>query len=235
MQGFEPALIAPDRSTVASFLSGQGYRTAIIGKWHLDFQYLDPDSQKPLKRGKKGSLPPVGSTIPDGPITRGFDYYHGFHHARDMQAVIENDRVIVHDTEINMLPRLTRKAVEYIEAQTAEGSVPFFLYLPLGSPHTPIVPAKAWQGKSPLGKYGDFVMQTDAALGAVLDALDRNGLADNTLVFFSSDNGCSKAANIPALEAKGHYPSVYMRGSKSDLWDGGHRISFIVVGAEKAR
>ncbi len=226
VEGFSPCLIAADRPTVAGFLKSQGYHTAIIGKWHLDFQYLDPVSGVPLKKMKNG-IPPVGATIPDGPVTRGFDYYHGFHHARDMKAVIENDAVIAHDDEINMLPRLARKAVEYIDARANDQS-PFFLYVALGSPHTPIVPSPEWQGKSGLGEYGDFVMQTDAAVGTILDALDKKDLANDTLVIFSSDNGCSKAADIPALEARGHYPSADMRGSKADLWDGGHRVPFIV-------
>ncbi|HAZ00225.1 MAG TPA: arylsulfatase [Opitutae bacterium] len=228
VQGFAPCLIAPDRLTVAGLLKRQGYATAIFGKWHLDFQYQDPVSGETLKRIKK-QPPPVGANIPDGPVSRGFDSYHGFHHAGNMKAVIENDTVIVHDDEINMLPRLTRKAVEYIDARAADASgQPFFLYVPLGSPHTPIVPSKEWQGKSELGPYGDFVMQTDATVGAITDALEKNGLADNTLLIFTSDNGCSKAAGIPALRKKGHHVSAQYRGSKADSWEGGHRVPFMV-------
>ena len=228
--GYKPCLIAPDRLTVAGLLQKQGYATAILGKWHLDFQYQDPVSGEMLKRPhrKLKKMPPVGSKIPDGPVSRGFDTYHGFHHAGDMQAVIENDTVIVHEDEINMLPRLTRKAVEYIDARAKSPDQPFFLYVPLGSPHTPIVPSKEWQGKSELGPYGDFVMQTDATVGAITDALEKNGFADNTLLIFTSDNGCSKAANIPALRKQGHIVSAQYRGSKADLWEGGHRVPFLV-------
>ncbi|MDA7658041.1 sulfatase-like hydrolase/transferase, partial [Verrucomicrobia bacterium] len=140
---------------------------------------------------------------------------------------IENDRVIDHDDEINMLPRLTRKAVEYIDSQ-ASNKKPFFLYVPLGSPHNPIVPSPEWQGKSNLSPHADFVMQTDHVVVAVSKALDRQGLTDNTLVIFTSDNGTSRAAGIDKLEAQGHFPSAHLRGSKADLWDGGHRIPFIV-------
>lgn len=228
--GYKPCLIAPDRLTVAGLLQKQGYATAILGKWHLDFQYQDPVSGEMLKRPhrKLKKMPPVGSKIPDGPVSRGFDTYHGFHHAGDMQAVIEDDTVIVHEDEINMLPRLTRKAVEYIDARAKSPDQPFFLYVPLGSPHTPIVPSKEWQGKSELGPYGDFVMQTDATVGAITDALEKNGFADNTLLIFTSDNGCSKAANIPALRKQGHTVSAQYRGSKADLWEGGHRVPFLV-------
>jgi arylsulfatase A-like enzyme len=161
-------------------------------------------------------------------VHRGFDYYHGFHHAGDMEGVIENDTVIAHENEIHMLPRLTRKAVEYIDNRAMiDDDQPFFLYVPYGSPHTPILPTEAWQGKSGLGDYADFVMETDAGFGAILDALDRNGLAKNTLVIFSADNGCSKAAKISSLQEQGHYPSAHLRGSKADLWEGGHRVPFI--------
>ena len=168
-----------------------------------------------------------GARIPDGPIHRGFDYYHGFHHARNMEAVIENDRVIEHDDVINMLPRLTKASVEYIDSRAGKDQ-PFFLYVPLGSPHTPIVPTPEWEGKSGLGKYGDFVMQTDNVVGAISAALKKRALTDNTLVIFTSDNGCSKAAGIKELAQKGHLVSAHLRGSKADIWDGGHRIPFIV-------
>ncbi|MGB7325108.1 MAG: arylsulfatase [Rubripirellula sp.] len=228
VQGFAPNLIVEDRPTVASFLKTQGYHTGIIGKWHLNFQYVDPATGSPIKKPRKKAPAPVGSTIPDGPVQRGFDYFHGFHHAGSMKCVIENAKVIAHDDEINMLPRLTRKAVEFIDERSAKKEKPFFLYVPLGSPHTPILPTKEWQGKSGLGDYADFVMQTDARVGAIADALQRNHFADNTLVIFSSDNGCSKAANFKNLESHGHFPSANMRGSKADIWDGGHRVPFIV-------
>ncbi len=224
--GFAPCLIAPDRPTVASFLKSHGYHTAIIGKWHLDFEYLDPDTGNRYHQADY-QLPPVGARVPDGPIHRGFDYYHGFHHARNIEAVIENDRVIVHDDPINMLPRLTRKSVEYIESRAGRDQ-PFLLYVPLGSPHTPIVPSKPWQGRSNLGSYGDFVMETDNAVVEITQALEKHGFAANTLVIFTSDNGCSRAADIPGLAAQGHLVSAHLRGSKADIWDGGHRVPFIV-------
>lgn len=224
--GFAPSLIDAKRQTVAGFLKAQGYHTAAIGKWHLDFEYVNGETGEKYKK-KKNASPPVGSRIPDGPIHRGFDYYHGFHHARNMKAVIENDRVIEHDDVINMLPRLTKKSVEYIDSRAGKDQ-PFFLYLPLGSPHTPIVPTPEWQGKSGLGKYGDFVMQTDNVLGEVTAALKRHGMEQNTLIIFTSDNGCSKAADIKGLARQGHLVSAHMRGSKADIWDGGHRIPFIV-------
>ncbi len=229
--GFEPSLIAEDRPTVASFLHNAGYFTAAIGKWHLNFEYLDPISGQPYRAKDfakpPNDKPPIGAKIPDGPIDRGFDSYHGFHHARDMEAVIEGDTVVEHDVVINMLPRLERKAVEFIDSRRGSHQ-PFFLYLPLGSPHTPIVPSPQWQGKSGLGEYADFVMQTDQVILAVCEALERNQMTDKTLFIFTSDNGCSKAARIDQLASLGHFVSGPYRGSKADIWDGGHRIPFIV-------
>ncbi len=224
--GFAPSLIDEDRITVAGFLKKNGYATAIVGKWHLDFEYLDPKSGEAYTQ-KQHKTPPVGAKIPDGPIHRGFDYFHGFHHARNMEAVIEDDRVIAHDPVVNMLPRLTEKSVAYIESRAGKKQ-PFFLYIPLGSPHTPIVPSPAWEGKSGLGKYGDFVMQTENVVGEVTKALEKIGATDNTLIIFTSDNGCSKAAGIDQLRRQGHLVSAHLRGSKADIWDGGHRVPFIV-------
>jgi len=224
--GYAPCLIDSDRPTVQGFLQQLGYHTAIIGKWHLNFQYTDQQTGQLLKQSDHKN-PPVGAEIPDGPLARGFHFFHGFHHARDMESVIENDRVIAHDETVNMLPRLTKQSVRYIESR-AGSEQPFFLYVPLGSPHTPIVPSAEWQGRSGLGDYGDFVMQTDHALGEILDALDRTQKTKNTLIVFTSDNGCSKAADIPALARQGHLVSAHLRGSKADLWDGGHRVPMIV-------
>ncbi|MBI1372364.1 MAG: sulfatase-like hydrolase/transferase [Phycisphaera sp.] len=247
--GHADPLIAADRLTVASMLRQQGYNTAIIGKWHLNYNYVNPDGAKAAgvaPNGEDGDDSPVqkkkgkreggnagvrvGTMIPDGPVTRGFDYFFGFHHAREMRWLVENDRIIKDLPTIEMLPLLTKKAVSYINEHAAEAKAgkPFFLYIPWSAPHTPIDPAPQWQGKSGISPYADFVMQTDWSTGQVLGALDANGLTDNTLVIFTSDNGCSKAANFKTLNAAGHYPSADMRGSKADIWDGGHRVAFFV-------
>lgn len=129
-----------------------------------------------------------------------------------------------------VLPALTKRAVETIDKQAADAKSgkPFFIYMPLNSPHTPILPTKEWQGKSGLNLYADFVMETDDAIGQVISALERNGIADNTLVIVTSDNGCSPSADYPTLLAKGHNPSGDYRGNKADIYDGGHRVPFLV-------
>jgi arylsulfatase A-like enzyme len=180
--------------------------------------------------------------IKDGPLQHGFDQYLGIAASLDMPpfAFIEDDHFPERPTTrktwvrtgpaapgfeaVEVLPTLTRKAVEFIRGR---GKEPFFLYLALTSPHTPIVPSPKWRGKSGLGPYADFVMQTDASVGEVFAALHDAQVEAKTLVIFTSDNGCSPAAKVADLESQGHFPSANLRGYKSDIWDGGHRIPFI--------
>ena len=193
--------------------------------------------------------------IANGPTSVGFDWYFGISASLDMvpYVFIENDRVtavpkldrsfpMITDREnggqtrkgpaaegfeaVDVLPTLAAKAAGWI-ATTAKSGRPFFLYLPLNAPHTPINPSPKWQGKSGLNAYGDFVMEVDAAIGEVLEALDKAGVAGNTLVIFTSDNGCSPAAKLPELREKGHDPCAGLRGHKADIFEGGHRVPFI--------
>ncbi|MEI6865325.1 arylsulfatase [Flavicella sp.] len=223
-------LIAKDRLTVPVLLKGVGYNTAAIGKWHLGFKFVD-DHGKALQiyDDKKVIGPPIGATVPDGPITRGFDSYIGFHHSRVMKTIIENDKVIAKMAPVKMLQFLADHTERYIE-KAANKKEPFFLYLALNSPHSPVVPSEKWQGKSGMGAYADFVMETDDVVGRVLSALKKNDIEDNTIVFFTSDNGCSyPASKAQKLEDKyGHFVSGDFRGAKSDIWEGGHRVPFIV-------
>ena len=229
-QEFEP-LITADQLTVPALLKMAGYHTAAMGKWHLGFALTDEEGNPvDVYHGKKRPDPaPVGSIVPDGPVTRGFDTYLGFHHSASMETVIKDDRVIDNMPTIQMLEFLGDHASTYI-ADKAKGESPFFLYLALNSPHSPIVPSEPWQGKSGMGAYCDYVMETDDVIGRVLDALNKNGIAENTIVFVTSDNGCSyPAAKGGKLEKEfGHYPSAQYRGSKSDIWEGGHRVPFFV-------
>lgn len=196
--------------------------------------------------------------IKNGPTSVGFDEYFGISASLDMVpfTYIENDRVTKLPTEdrgfelmfgrgkpmtrlgpaapgfedADVLPDLTNKAIEIIgrHAHDAIHGKPFFLYLPYASPHTPIHPKGDWLGKSGLNPYADFVMQQDFAIGKLLDTLDKHGLTDNTLVIFTSDNGCSPQAKFDELLAKGHNPSYVFRGHKADIYEGGHRVPFLV-------
>ena len=229
LNGYSRPLIAAGRLTVPAFLRQHGYHTACIGKWHL---------------GMGLAKSPDDLTIANGPTTRGFDAFFGISASLDMPpyTFLEGDRVTVAPTArkkflregpaapgfeaVDVLPALTRRATDHIARRAAAGR-PFFLYLALTAPHTPIVPAAEWRGRSGLNPYADFVMQTDAGVGRVLAALDEAGIAANTLVIFTSDNGCAPAAGLDALERMGHFPSARRRGFKSDIWDGGHRIPFL--------
>lgn len=226
--GNDDPLIAADQLTLPSMLKQQGYTTACLGKWHLG--YLADPAPRGGGSGTGNAGPPVGARITGGPTTRGFDYFWGCSNARTMSSLVENDRVIESLPPVEMLPRLTQRAVDYIESRTpdAQGGRPFFLYVALTSPHLPIVPSPEWVGKSRVGAYGDFVMQTDDAIGRILSALDRHGLSADTLVIVTSDNGCAIQAGVGQLEEQGHFASAHYRGYKTDAWEGGHRVPFFV-------
>ncbi len=221
--------------TVPEFLKQHGYQTALIGKWHLGYSYRFPAGSTGLKNITtekpygtfKIKAAPVGSKIVDGPINHGFDEFHGFHHAREMHSWTKNDEVVETIPLDQVITRATEHSIRFIEEQS-KTTKPFFLYLALGSPHTPIVPSDAWVGKSGINTYADFVMESDHATVRVLQTLDRLGIADNTLVFFTADNGCSPEANIKELLQKGHDPNYTLRGHKADAWDGGHRVPYVV-------
>ena len=214
------SLIAEDRLTMARMLKQKGYHTAIFGKWHLGMLF---DGKKEAKEVA------IGSNVTDGPIDAGgFDAFHGFHHARQIKIWIDNDTVTEHIEPIEMLPKLCAGAVDYINGRKGKKQQ-FFLYVPWSSPHSPVVPSAKWQGKSGLNAHADFVMQTDDCYGQVIQALRDNNMLDNTLVICSSDNGTSAPTSKKTdLEKMGHFPSGDLRGSKADIWDGGHRVPFIV-------
>ena len=190
--------------------------------------------------------------IPGGPTSVGFDEYFGTDVPNwPPYCFIENDRTLgtpsqfasptlfgrnqasqqgpaVTDWTLEpILPRLTQRACDFI-ARESKSKTPFLLYLPLTAPHTPLSVNKAWKGKSGLNLYADFVLETDAMVGQVLDSIDKHGLTDNTLVLFTSDNGCAHYIGVQELEKKGHFPSGPFRGYKSDAWEGGHRVPFLV-------
>ncbi len=222
--GSDAPLIGARQLTVGEMLREQGYKTACVGKWHLGFEFSNA-ANGAAKKAKGRSGAPVGTRITDGPVTRGFDEFWGCSNARTMESLIEGDRVIESLPPVEMLPRLTRRAEEFIRTNAEN---PFFLYVALTSPHTPIVPSPEWKGRSPLGEYADFVMQTDEAVGRILASLEQHDIAEKTLVIFTADNGCSPQAGVRALEENGHFASAGFRGYKSDIWEGGHRVPFFV-------
>lgn len=188
-----------------------------------------------------------------GPVDQGFDYYFGDGTINfPPYAFIENDRLIKEPTEYltlgrrstkegnwefrpgpmvkgwdpyQVLPTLEEKAVAYIQRQ--EAGQPFFLYFALPSPHAPIIPNEEFVGKTQAGGYGDFVYQTDHVAGQVLNALAEKGLAENTLVIFTSDNGPERYA-YPRIQNHQHVSMGPLRGLKRDIFEGGHRVPFVM-------
>jgi len=118
--------------------------------------------------------------------------------------------------------------LNFIE-ENAGKEQPFFVYMPLPAPHTPILPTEQFKGKSGLeNPYGDFVIMVDWVVGQVMNALEENGVAENTILIFTTDNGCSPQADFEQLASKGHDPSHVFRGHKADIYEGGHRVPFVV-------
>ncbi len=231
-------LIAEGRLTVAEMLRREGYATACIGKWHLGWDWP-----------RKGQQVDFTQPIRQGPTTRGFDHFFGTDAPNYPPfCFIENDRTVGLPTaqlteeqrrqrlragpvlpgwELEaILPTITGKACEFITKQ-AKGGKPFFLYFPLTSPHSPVVPSKEWKGRSGLDVRADFVMETDWAVGEVLAALDNAGIGKHTLVILTSDNGPTGGASR-RLEKNNHDTTAGLRGAKTDIFEGGHRVPFIV-------
>lgn len=190
--------------------------------------------------------------IPGGPVTRGFDLYFGTDVPNwPPYCFIENDRTLGIPTEFlapeyflnhqaskqgpalkdwkleGILPALGDRTIQFI-GESVQKKTPFLLYMPLTSPHTPLAVNPEWKDKSHLNLFADFVMETDAVVGRVLNALEKSAAADNTLVVFTADNGCAPYIGVKDLEKLGHYPSGPLRGYKADAWEGGHRVPFIV-------
>lgn len=248
--GMGKPLIPTERLTVARFMKQHGYRTGVVGKWHLGLGWKKlPGGEK--RQAEEGPTKGEGWDVDysqradGGPLALGFDTSFIIPASLDMFPF-----VYLRDDKPTQLATVTKKwgragpAAKDFEADqclrdfarearafiagSAAQKKPFFLYLPLTSPHTPIVPSPEWQGKSELGPYGDFVMETDWVVGEVLAELDKQGVAKDTLLVFTTDNGCSPAAKIPDLEAKGHFPNGKLRGAKADIFEGGHRVPFVV-------
>lgn len=256
LSGWSSHLVEPGRVTVASYLKNHGYHSAMIGKWHLGWDWGTGDG-RPADLGEEKNLGWNPETVDyrkpilNGPDACGFDYYYGICGSLDMApyVYVESGRVTAlpdRETEDtnkftwwrkgptgsdfrhdDVLPNFTRRSVAYIEERARTGE-PFFLYLPLNAPHTPILPSPEFQGKSGTNPYGDFCLHVDDTVGQVMAALDRCGIADNTIVIFTSDNGCSDQADFPQLAALGHHPSYVFRGHKFDIYEGGHRIPLII-------
>ncbi|QDV36768.1 sulfatase family protein [Tautonia plasticadhaerens] len=240
--GYSPALIEPDRLTVASLLRSRGYDTMGVGKWHLGLgDEPTTDFAHPLR---------------PGPLTAGFDSYFGIPASLDMPpyVFIRDDGLVAPPTgtigdsahrrqgdggfwrggaiapgfrHVDVMPEIEREAVEFLEGRgDPPPDRPFFLFVACSAPHTPWLPTDPHLGRGGAGYYGDFTAQVDATIGRILDALDESGIADETIVILTSDNG----AHWPEfdVERHDHRANGPWRGQKADIHEGGHRVPLIV-------
>ena len=244
LSGTSGPLMDRDRETIASLARKQDYKTACVGKWHLGLGWVRKDE------GKKKTID-YTQELTDSPLDHGFDYFYGIAASLDMPPYvwIENRKATALPTESIQpnkelldfwrggvkapgfemeqgLPRIAMKAADYISKQAKDQ--PFLLYVAFPSPHKPVLPLERFKGKSKAGDYGDYVVETDWAVGNIIDALKEKGLYENTLVIFTSDNGSFANMEKYGVRDFGHSPCGELRGGKADIWEGGHRVPFIV-------
>lgn len=234
-------LIRPDETTIASLCKDVGYRTAMVGKWHLGFDE---------SRG-------YDERLPGGPVDCGFDSFFGIRASTDIPPYfyIRGDRAVAPPTEKiearnspgwtkiqgefwraggiapglklkDVLPKFTAEAVRVIQSHAPQASTkPLMLYVAYPAPHTPWLPEEKFRGQSGAGMYGDFMMMVDEQIGKVLQALDDAKMTEDSLVVFSSDNGPTWYEQD--VERFGHDSSGGLRGMKADAWEAGHRVPLI--------
>ncbi|MEN7547743.1 sulfatase [Rapidithrix thailandica] len=193
-----PKGMHPEEYTLAEGLKDAGYKTGMFGKWHLGnlHEYL--------------------------PVQHGFDEYLGLPYSNDMippkfpdiALFQNNDTLELNPDQTKLTKMYTERAVNFIKGNKKD---PFFLYLPYAMPHVPLMPGKDFQGKSMRGKYGDVVEEIDWSVGQILETLQQEGLAENTLVFFTSDNGPWIIKDIEGGSAG------LFRDGKGSTWEGGMR------------
>ena len=249
LQGNSEPLLEKDRVTVAEFLKEAGYRTGMVGKWHLGLGW---SKLKKNRTAESGPTEGVGwgldysATVARGPLAEGFDEDFIISASLDMPPFVylRNDKATAipkvtktwvrpgaaaADFEaVNCVRDFAKESRDFIRRSAEAKDKPFVLYLPLSSPHTPVVPSEAWKGKSGIGDYGDFLMETDWVVGEVLAELEAQGVAKNTLLVFTSDNGFAPYVGLKEQVAKGHKPVGDLRGAKADVYEGGHRVPFLV-------
>ncbi len=248
--GFIGLRFSPETFTIADLMGQAGYRTGYVGKWHLGTKMATRDGEiqnennvdytQPLLAGPNdygwhstfvlpGSLDMYPYAFAKDGVWQGtVDAKKGwsaFNRVGDAERDFEDHQV---------LESFYRQAEHFIDRQ--DSTTPFFLYLALTAPHTPTSPSKEFLGKSKLGVYGDFVMEVDHGVQRVVEALEKNGLRDETLIIFTSDHGPAPYAGntlratpgqIHDLERAGHFSSGPYRGYKFSVYEGGLRVPMI--------
>jgi arylsulfatase A-like enzyme len=188
--------LAPEARTMAEVFKGAGYRTAICGKWH------------------------IGNTEEMHPLRQGFDFAYFIKMSNNQTKELWRDDTLAEKPFDNrrLSGQFTREAITFIRASASQ---PFFLYLPYTAPHFPAQAHPDWDGKSQLQAYGDVVEELDARVGEILAALEDTGVADNTILVFTSDNGPEPGQRQWATAAP-------HRGLKWSALEGGTRVPCIL-------
>lgn len=243
-------LIEPDRATVAKTLREAGYKTAYFGKWHLGWGNVDPAK----RRTHRAEIDWNAAEVKPGVLEAGYDMFFGspFSH-NEPPLVFMQDRAVFKGDPNDPLEIVGPEVEKYFGYGTSRGAKaahearptdrideivadkaasfikanapgPFYLNIAFVSPHVPIAPAPEFKQSSEAGAYGDYVVMLDHCVGRVLDALNQAGVADNTLVIFTSDNG---AILHKEVHATGHRANAARLGQKTDAWLGGVNVPFI--------
>lgn len=253
LNGYSQPLLEEGRPTVASVLQEGGYQTAIFGKWHLglswaraedEIDFTQQVSGVPNENGFDTSfIIPASLDFPpyvflrDGIVTAEVTSEQS---GQSFPAFLRKGPIADDLVMDDALDRIISEANAWIREQVATEQ-PFFLYLPLTAPHKPVLPHARFRGATGLGDYADFVVQVDAAVGEVLRTLDETGVANETMVIVTSDNGSfmyriddpAQSSHELDLTVQGYHPEVHranglLRGTKADIWEAGHRVPFLV-------
>lgn len=250
--GYGKPLIEEDRATLGTVMQSAGYKTSIVGKWHLGLGL----------HGDEKSLD-LSKPLSHHPGMLGFDHSFIIPASLDFPPYVyfRNGEATTTDTieqsAVNFpaytrkgpraadfdlrgcLDRLTDEAVAVI-GEMKNSDRPTFLYFPLTAPHKPVLPNEKFTGSTKLGPYGDFLRQVDATVGRVIDALESEGVLDNTLLIVTSDNGSfmyrlnsDQQDHVADESVQGYRPEHHTanadwRGTKADIWEAGHRVPFFV-------
>lgn len=252
LNGYGEPLIQDSRETIAEALGRAGYHTGIVGKWHLglgfakkpggkEFDFSQPVSNGPHTHGFNESfIIPASLDFPpyvfikNGEIT---EFPKIEQSAQKFPAFLRKGERSPDFVMEDVLDDLLEQAQGYITSQ-AKSDKPFFLYFPLTAPHKPVLPHPRYRGKTELGPYGDFVHQVDEIIGGVTNTVDKAGIAENTLIIYTSDNGSFmhryqagmkdhvQDESIQAYDEQNHTANGKFRGTKADIWEAGHHVPF---------
>ncbi|MGL6074703.1 MAG: sulfatase family protein [Fimbriiglobus sp.] len=254
-----PCLIQEKQTTLPQMLRDVGYKTALVGKWHVGLSFLDKDGKRITQGGVEGVKQiDYSRAIPDAPIHRGFDRFFGTAccPATDfLYAYIDGDKIPVPPTGMldkSKLPKhpysldnragmvapdfdleqvdmvFLKKSLEFLDDHhRTSPDKPFFLMHSMHAVHLPSFAAPQFQGKTKAGPHGDFIFELDHIVGELLAKLEAMGVAENTLVIFTSDNGPETSSVVDMRAKYQHDGARPWRGVKRDQWEGGHRVPFL--------